>query len=87
MHPTACGELAHPGVDQRVAGLAFAPSREALLIADPLKLAEFLLVLKFEIVREHQQYVGVEVAPGELTDESGGPLAATVLCPLFGLTR
>ena len=87
MHPAASGELAHSCVDQRVASLAFAPGREALLVADPFKLAELLLVLKLEIVREHQQHVGVEVAPGELADESGGSVAATLLGSLFGLPR
>ena len=87
MHPAGRSELAHSGIDQRVAGLAFAPSREALLVIDPLEAAELLLIFKLDVVREHQQHVGVEVAPGELADESGGSLAAALLCSLFGLPR
>ncbi len=79
VHVALGGQLAHPGVDQRVAGAAFAPGLEDSLRARPAVAARAVVAPRQG--RERGQHLVVEVAPAELPHEG---LAAARLARLDG---
>ena len=87
VHPALAQELAHAGVDERVARAALLPGLERLLRVGPLDLAVALLVLRARVPREVEQHVVVEVPPAELAVERGRALAASAGEPLLDLSH
>jgi hypothetical protein len=66
VHPAGLRQLAHPGVDDRIAGAALAPGVEVLVGAVPLEGVELGAMGVMGVGRVVQEHVGVEVAPREL---------------------
>ena len=66
VHPARRAELAHAGVDDRIARAALAPGVEVLVVAVPVDRVELAAVGVVGVARVVQEHVGVEVAPREL---------------------
>ena len=68
VHPTVRAELAHPRVDERIAGSAVAPGGEALGVVAPAPVAPGAVVRPGG-VRPGRQHLVEEVAPAHLPHE------------------
>ena len=77
VHPALAPQLAHAGVDQRVAGAPLHQASNGLLgVAPPDRAAVAVLELRARVAGEVEEDVVVEVAPAELAAKRLGPLAA-----------
>jgi hypothetical protein len=84
-HPAGGLELAHRGVDERVAGAAGLPGLQRLVVVDPGERAHPGMVLLAGVVGVVEEHVREEVAPRELPHERLRPRSAAPQRPLLDL--
>ena len=87
VHPARGEQLAHRGVDHRVAGAARAPGVEPLRVVVPFEAVVVALVGVAGVAGVVEQHVRVEVAPGELAHERVRARAAALARALLEAAR